>query len=254
MRLKILVFPFAILLALFLVIGYIKPDIDVVQDKRLTLETKTAQSANMATLLSNIDVLTSALNEQSESERLVQTFLPKTSDQERVIDTFNYLASQSGVAVSVMDMKEILVKNTETEVLPDPAVATDASGVLPPPQSLKPKVQAYTASVSVRGGYDNIKDFFNRLSHTNRFHQILNFTVTAAAGEEAASTPGLLSATFESQFDYFPDQKLDSALNVPVFMKGGFDSVQMEMLKKWVNYTVPPLSKPVTGRPSPFQP
>lgn len=260
MRLKILVVPFSILISLILVIGYIKPDITTLQDKRVMLETKKGQFQGMTTLLSNIDALEASLERQSESENLVQAYLPKTMDQDRIIDMFNYLAAQAGVFVSTMNMKEIALKSEAEEPILAPADAPLVTGVegtpapFIPPVSFKPKVQSYVAQVEVQGSYDGIKDFFNRVSHMNRYHKILSFTFETPISDSDEPATGVLSGSLESQFDYFPAQPLDSAMNIPVFLKDEFDAEEFSSLLAWVSYTVPPLMKSDAGRSNPFQP
>lgn len=257
MSLKILVVPFSIIMSLIVVIGYVKPDIDVLQEKKITLESKTNQSQNMTTLLSNISALSASLDTQSQSESLVNSFIPKDIDQERAMDTFNYLASQSGVFVSIMGMKNVVIKpETKSQAGSDPALAASDPNVAAAEaiaSSLKPKVKAYSAEVEVKGNYDGIKDFFNRLAHMNRFHKVLNFTISVPEEDSADSAAGVLKGTFETQFDYFPALKLDTALNAPVFSKGTFDAAQIGNLFAWIQYPVSPLKEPTTGRPNPFQ-
>lgn len=249
MRLKILVMPFSILLSLVLVIGFVRPDITVLQDKRVVLDTKTSQSQGMTALLSNIETLTSALEDQPESENLLKKYVPQALDQERVVDMFNYLASQSGVFVSSMDMKEAVVKSSKEEQ----NMAAAAEGVTPPAPSLKPKVKTYIATVEVKGGYEGVRDFLNRVSHMDRYHKVLNFSIEAPVGDSEVATPGVLTGRVQSQFDYFASQNLDSAMSAPVFFKGEFDTNQLMSLLKWISYSVPPLMQPEAGRPNPFQ-
>jgi len=260
MRLKILVVPFSILVSLILVIGYIKPDITVLQDKRVLLETKKEQSTWIATLLGNVDTLTSSLNGQPESESLVKTYLPKTMDQDRTIDMFNYLASQSGVFVSDMNMKEVVLESVREDAILTPAQAPLVTGVeggvtpVAPVVSLKPKVQAYMAEVEVKGSYEGIKGFFDRVSHMNRYHKILTFSIGTEKDDSGEETAGVLTGSLQSRFDYFPLQPVESALNVPIFLRGTVDSSQVASLLSWVSYTVPPLMQSGTGRTNPFQP
>lgn len=245
MRLKILVMPFSILFSLIVVIGFVKPDITVLQDKRVVLDTKTSQSQGMTTLLTNIASLTSSLDDQPESEKLVSRYLAQELDQERIVDMFNYLAAQSGVFVSSMSMKETVVKSPkEEQISPDTG--------LPIATSTKPKVKAYVTMVEVKGGYEGIKDFMSRVSHMNRYHKILDFSIESAGGDTEAEA-GVLIGRLQTQFDYFPLQKLDSALNVPIFLRGEFDSTQLTSLLNWVNHTVPPLMSPDAGKANPFQ-
>lgn len=254
MRLKIFVVPFSILVSLILVIGYIKPDITILQERQVLLDTKKSQAESMTTLLSNIDTLTATLDAQSDASGLVNAYVPQAMDQERTIDMFNYLASQSGVFVSGMNMSEVVLKGAADEgaVIPDaPLTGTTAPVAV---VSLRPKVRAYLAEVEVKGSYEGIRDFLHRVSHMNRYHKILSFSVEAATDESADATAGVLTGKLQSQFDYFPLQQLESALNVPVFSKDVLNTEELSSLISWVSYSVPPLMRPVTGRSNPFQP
>lgn len=246
------------MMSLIVVIGYVKPDIDVLQQKKVLLETKTGQSQNMTTLLSNISNLESSLATQTESVALVSSFIPNDPDQERVIDIFNYLASQSGVFVSIMGMKTVVIKNDTKPVVAvaDPALASSDPSVVAGETmaaALKPKVKAYAAEVEVKGNYEGIKDFFNRLAHMNRFHTISNFTISVPEEDSADAAAGVLKGTFESQFDYFPPVTLETALNAPIFSKGVFDTAQLTSLLAWIQYPVSPLKDLNPGRANPFQ-
>lgn len=247
MSLKILIVPFAIIMMLVLTIGFIKPDIGVMEEKKLTLSTKQDQSANMTTLLGNIATLARDLDNRQESEKFVNTYLPKSLDQERVIDMLNYLAGQSGVSMAGVIFKDVSVKSFEAETL----VAADGSEL---PSSHAPKIKTFSTEVSVNGNYENIKDFFNRVAHMNRSHKTESFAIkavkeTTGKGEPTTTLQGMLVANF----DYFPVQKVGSALLMPIFSRGELDITQLTKTLSWVTATVPPLASSATGRPNPFQ-
>ncbi len=257
MRLKLLVVPFSILFALILVIGYIKPDITVLQEKRILLESKNAQLGNLAGILKNIDALTQAIEVETESETFMLGYIPRAIDQERVIDMFNYLASQSGVFVYVINMKDIEVKSPKEETLQVVAgtpILDDGSSV-PLPQSPKPKLKAFSAEVEVRGEYANMRDFFNRLAHMNRFHKVSSFSLATpkddGRGEEQSTST--LTGRFKAEFTYFPIHHVENALNVAVFSKGEFNKDYLNRIGQWANNIVSPLDTPQSGRPNPFQ-
>lgn len=251
MSLKIVVVPFSILLSLTIVIGFIKPDIETVQEKKNLLMAKETQSKDMGVLLDNISALTASLDEQTESEALLGAYIPQTMDQERAIDMFNYIASQSGVVVSTVEMSDTKIKIPEEELMVDQELV-DAEASLTAP--VKPKAKAFSASVKIGGNYASMREFFHRLAHMNRFHKIQNFSVKVRPENdtEGASTDNLIG-TFNSQFDYFPPSHLDTALNVPVFLRGTFDTTELDAIRDWISFSVSPLKQPATGRANPFE-
>lgn len=263
MSLKLLMIPFSILMVFILMIFYVKPDIDVLQEKQLTYTTKLDQAKNVDTLLSNINALKSALDNQGETERFVENYFPKAMDEGRVIDALNYLATQSGVAVVLMNLKEVAMTDAAgNQVSAVPAgVPVDASAAAAETASAPhPKMKAFSARVSVKGRYENIKDFFGRVAHMNRIHKTWNFSLTADDAPvatdpvKAAEEAGVLTGYFEAAFEYFDVVGSQNAQNIPVFEKGTFDMAPYTTTLSWVTNLVPALEKPSAGRPNPFLP
>lgn len=248
MSLKILVVPFSILLSLIIMIGFIKPDIEVVQEKKNLLTAKTTQSKDMGVLLDNISKLTTSLDEQSESVDLLDIYIPQAMDQERAIDMLNYLASQSGVSVSTVEMRDVKIE------LPEEVITDQTGEEVMPAGPSKSQAKAFSASVKVTGEYASMKDFFHRLAHMNRFHKIQRFSLGVMPDNEKEGVDiDALVGTFDAQFDYFPAYHLETAVNVPVFLRGAFDTTELTSLHEWISYPVSPLREPATGRPNPFQ-
>ncbi len=250
MRLKILVMPFSILISLIIMIGFVKPEIEVFQEKRVLLDTKKAQAQGMATLLENIKTLTASLDNESASEQLMGKYLPEDLDQERVVDMFNYLATQSGVFVSSMDMKEVALSVASDTS--DGDIALDPS--MPVVVSSKPKIKAYVGSIEIKGDYAGIKTFLDRVNHMNRFHKILKFSISTQSTTSELESPGVLIAKLESQFEYFPARQYNSALSLPVFSKKELKGDDWMVFQNWVTNTVPPMLGSDSGRANPFQP
>ncbi len=259
MRLKILMVPFAILISLVLGIGFIKPDITIMQEKQAILETKLGQSNNMTTLLNNIAALGNDLDSQTESESFLADYLPKTIDQEKVIDKFNFLANQSGVFLVGISFKEAERKEAEiapVEPVSAPLVTGGDIGVPLAPVAQPVITQSFASEVTVKGSYDNVKDFFTRVAHMNRYHQTRKFSLAVfhETGDESDSDgASTLVGIFEADFDYLPSHKVASALGEPVFMRSTLDTSSLSTVLSWVTNTVPALQSPLTGRPNPFQ-
>ena len=250
MGLKLLVIPGAILIVLVVIIGFVKPDLTVLEEKKNSYEAKLDQSRNMDSLLKNIDSLTASLNNRDEDERFVQNYLPKKMDQGRVIDMFNFLASQSGVAVSIMNLSEVdMNRASVTEVYVDPAALVPVAPAVSP--------ESFSVIVTVGGQYENIKDFFQRVAHMNRFHKTRNFSIAASeknqSGGDKEDTTGTLIGKFEADFDYFDVVTGGNALSLPVFSRERFDPGPLDRVTDWITDTVPSLEKPETGRANPFR-
>lgn len=250
MGLKILVIPFSILMILVLIIGFIRPAVSLMQEKQVMYDTKIDQAKSMDTLLNNVNTLLSALDNESEATQFVQEYFPQEMDQGRVIDMLNFLASNSGVAVDMMKFEELkqdpIVISQEVDAAGAPV--TDVSS-----RALVPKT--FSAKVVVRGRYESIKNFLQRVAHMNRAHKTRDFSIKVPEkkGGSEESELGVLVGSFEADFDFLEPVKQQNALYSPTFQKNTFTMNPYATLSDWVTENIPLLERPASGRPNPFQ-
>lgn len=260
MRFKIFLLPFFIVAALVLVIGYIKPDFDVVIMRRKEISSKEAQVANMKTVFENINSLNNSLDTEQTVEQFMYRYLPKNLNQEQVVDTFNFLALQSGLVITKMELKLPQEKAVEEQLI-NPAARSFVAGgkalddfnapILIPPV----KAKTFTFQGSVTGPYVNIKDFFDRLAHIERFQNVRLFSIEASekTEEEKVSASDNLIGTFEVEYGYLPSRPMASALDIPIFLQSNFDFSNVNVLLSKITSPVPALEKGTAGKPNPFQ-
>lgn len=260
MRLKVLVVPFLVIMILVISIGYIKPGMAVLEAQKLERTKKSNQADNIQTVVNNVDALSQSLDNKKELTSFMGRYLPQKMDQGRVIDAFNFLASQSGLVVVDMAMEEppkIVMSGAESAV--DPTTGM----VVADPGFKDPVASTYSASVKVRGSYESIKGFFDRVSHMDRFHKVSDLVIqvptdTGATASDtkqnaAPKTGKDLIGIFEAKFDYFPGRTVQTAVAVPVFGKSEFDfSVPQKALDR-VTSPVAELEYVPAGKPNPFQ-
>lgn len=260
MRLKVLLVPFLAVLILVLGIGYIKPDIETIQMKKADIVTKDALVANMDTVLANIGSLNRSLDAARESEKFVYRYLPEALDQDSVIDAFSFLATQSGLVIVEMDLKQppaavreaALLTPSESAFVSGGNTADGAISAIAPGETIK----TFILTGSVRGSYENIKVFFDRLAHMERFQKIRLFSIKI--DEQSVSPEGSvnianLKGTFAADFGYLPAKPVASAFAMPVFSRTAFDLSSINTLSNRITGSVPALEKGQTGKPNPFQ-
>lgn len=269
MQLKILIVPVLIILALVFGIGFIKPDYDTLTQKKALLAEKQSQVSKIETVKTNISALTQDLDSKGELEQFVLRYYPETMDQERVIDSFNFMATQSGLVIDSMDMKEVVSEKKEeslgvggplTSVPGDTAAMPPVAGMMPASMYHAPSPGSFVAQVKAKGSYENIKSFLNRLSRMDRMNSVITLSVDtdtkqAATQEEdtdVAPTEQLVG-TFEARFDYLKNKEGQNALNVPVFGGSALSTTKLEEAKTWASSAVPALSVEQSGRANPFQ-
>lgn len=261
MRFKIFLLPFFIVAALVLVIGYIKPDFDVVTAKREEIVFKEAQVANMKAVLENINSLNNSLDTEQAAEQFMYRYLPKNLNQEQIVDAFNFLALQAGLVITKMELKLPQEKAAEEQLI-DPAARSfvaggKAFGDSGAPIAIPPvKAKTFTFKGSITGHYVNIKDFFDRLAHIERFQNVRLFSIEASEKteeEKSAAAGDNLVGTFEVEYGYLPSRPIVSALDIPIFLKSNFDFSNVNVLLSKITSPVPVLEKGTTGKPNPFQ-
>jgi Tfp pilus assembly protein PilO len=264
MSLRLLMIPFSIVMVLVISIGYIKPDLVMLEEKKQMHILKGEETKTRDGLLAAISNLAGALDAGKNNVDFVKNYVPEKMDQERVIDTYNYLASQSGVAVVLMNVKEVSIeeKNARDALAATGSVDSTtevlgADGLPTTPPTFSLATEGYIISVTVKGQYANIKDFFERVAHMDRIHRTRNFSIAVedkeASEEILPEEVGVLTGIFEADFDYAPVGTVASAATVPVFTRGTFDVAKIDETRSWVTSIVPALNQPQSGRPNPFQ-
>lgn len=245
MKLKILILPFFLVMILILSIGYIKPDFDVIFGKKAEIDTRNASLKDMDSVLNNISTLNNSLDSNAESEQFMLNYLPYAMNQDQTIDAFGFLASQSGLVVSDMDLKKIdEVANT--------TIALDGSII---DDTATSKAKTFQLTGSVLGTYESIKAFYDRLAHISRFQNIQSFSIEKkidTASPQDKGTVSDLKGTFVVAYGYLPKKSVLSALTIPIFLQSELNFSGVALLKEKITDT-PTLGKDQVGKPNPFQ-
>lgn len=256
MSLKILIFPFIIIMALVLGIGYIQPDYVMIQQKLQEKEAKEKKVASFDTLIGNIAALNKSLD--GESENFVKKYFPDTLDQGRVIDNFNFLSAQTGVALSSVHIEDVIVPEPVEEEAngPMPLIPTVEGAPLYDPLAVvpyNPRPKAYVVKATSRGSYENLKSFFDQVAHMDRFNELRLMSISSKplGGQEVSTTN--LEGIFEAEFKYMPVKPVVSAVDMPLFNSAKLDLTAVQTIRSTATRSVPTLDKGVTGKPNPFE-
>ena len=264
MRLKILLFPTALFIAMFGVIGYIIPEVE-----RLfaLMAQESSQAQQLLTLQSRVDnsvQLVGALKQHESDQRLVGHYLPVNRDSDVVVDAVNFLAGQSGVTVTAISVKPPLpTAATATESSSATTTTAGTPTASAPAEVIPPVVkEQLSTSVGLVGLYPNIKDFLARLEHANR---LVNFTkvnvkeVIAQGQDNKGSVSGLLSLNADIDFLVMsPVKNPKNALidaSKDVFASGTLDTKAVASLNDFMakaGISVPDIAVSGSGKSNPF--
>jgi hypothetical protein len=263
MSLKILILPIFIILELVIAIGYIKPNIDMILTKRDEITVAKESLAKVDAVIENIQSVGQSLRSRSETVSFINKYYPKALDEERVVDMFNYLAQQSGIIAT-----DVIITQTPPVNVAD-SVYNGAvnSGLTPEEATMKATAAAlaapreYIAKVVVIGAYPNLKDFFNRIYHSDRLHAVQKFSITYRKRDpnkiEEETAKGILDnfliGSLEAKFPYVGDQRVSDALNDPLFQSPTFDFKTAEQAVSFVTSPLPLLETGETGHTNPYE-
>jgi len=258
MKLKILFFPLALILCVVVFIWYIKPEFGNIKNNGANLKNKEKELADMIKKEKNISDLIANLDSQPEKEKLVLSYLPPYERQERIIDLLNFLANESLLAVSNINI------NAQKGSLAKAASGNSGGGGEPGAASdiNMPPVSDTPASVSVVGSYENIKNYLGRIftfGQMNNIESVLISKVPAekAMGESESSSDGetgILKADIGIKFNYATSVASVSGFNSPVFSLSEFDFNVTDDLNKAIEggKIVPGIIIDAKGRTNPF--
>ena len=261
MRLKILFFPFSLSIALAVALLYVKPGIDTAMATRDQLNQKQATLDDLNQKVQNISNLAGDLDAHGEYESLALRYAPNEQKHDRMIDMLNFLATQSGVALTSIDLQKVAEDKKDPSAVPEPptpsaSMAAAMSSPMPT-QPQTPKViplKMVDARLSLTGGYENIKDFLNKLLHSDSFQEFRSVSLSAADKDSSApdSSSDLLSASITTRFSYLPVSGNAATSSPELFTQSKLDFSSLEKLKGFISSPVADLEVGNTGKTNPF--
>jgi Tfp pilus assembly protein PilO len=278
MKVKILLFPLSIVVALALSVLWIKPEVSSVfslRNQKLELENQLNETRRV---VSNISALDRSLNENVGNEQFVKTYLPETGSDDRIFDEINFLAGESGllllsakldrlsseVTQSIIAAEQAKVDQKELEsVSPGSLIRSDASTA---PKNVfvasspKARVRSTDVSVSVAGRYEQIKAFTERVYRANHFHSFVSVSISRETEKKSdgQSTPDgvaaleVLNADMTIRFSLLPKISVSRGVFLETFKDAVFDFSTVEELRTRVTSELPILDATASERSNPF--
>lgn len=275
MKVKLLLFPLSIVIALAVGVFWIQPEISSALALRTQDADAMARLAQMDQVIANIDALDRNLAENDGDRQFVEMYLPKTGSDDSIIDEVNFLAGESGILLVSTGLKSVssdIAKAAALQVQAESERAEVASnspgsllntGLVASPElvftksSPDARLRSIEVSVSALGKYDQIKSFADRLYHANHFQKFVSLDITqkpqGQLGSESASTaPDVLSADMILQFGVLPATVVSSGVLLDTFQSPAFKVSVVQDLRARVTNELPQLDAVPAERPNPF--
>ncbi len=253
MSIKRLSFPIFITVAVFLGIFSVRPAVVSILEKRQIRSEKESELAVVESTGQGLEALFASREVLlgQEEGKTVYDYLPVSVDQNRVVDTFNYYAMQSGIVID-----SVVFEDKENMKSPYfAAQESEPKDRLVPPTA--PKSESFMLKADIQGSYESMKMFLKEMSSPARSYELISFSAEkkdtgVGADGQPISDSGILYGNFVAEFFYLPENRYPQGYLLPVFEVGEYDLSPIEELmlngKK-----VPSLSEPESaGRGNPF--
>lgn len=258
MNLRVIFLPFFIVMSIIMSVGFVKPEIDSVMQLRANTGTKKTELARINQVASHVKALIaslqaqesmwqkSAADQQKSRWNPVMEYLPSTVDQDRIVDSINYIAYQSGVTMTGLDVT--LIPGSDSPAVATPSATTPA-----------PTARIFPVKAIVTGEYPSLKMFFDKLWGMGRMHSVssvdLSRTEKTEGSGDKAITKVTLTGALDMRFDYLSPVEMTSALQSPVFDGDTLDfSVLSNITSMGAGSAALPELRPAgTGKGNPFE-
>lgn len=264
MSLKILFFPFALVMTLVVILAYIKPTVATILVMRTEMETLSSNLDQVKNRSGNIKAVIASFRNEENAAKAMEAYFPDTLDQDHVIDSFNFLSRQSGVSLTSITLSKESVQPTSvateeqatSSVVFAAGTATDGTTdqTLLVPEY--PSPVKYSAKVSVTGTYVGIQNFMESVYGIDRESVINSFVIKKKVeeksdGKKSESNVDILTADMDIAFRYYTaPMTVRNAYLLDIFGKTSMDFSVFDAIRSKTD--LPEIEKTTNGRENPF--
>ncbi|HUD08557.1 MAG TPA: type 4a pilus biogenesis protein PilO [Candidatus Saccharimonadales bacterium] len=265
MRLKVLILPLSLAIAVIVAIFFIKPAFSDMLSSKNALAGKQAQLENLKNQNQKLQAMKTKWEAMADEKNLVATAFPETENVDSYISEITSKASRSGVLLT--DIKLGQAAGVGTSQNPDyicssdstgastaasaqpvgAAAMPDTSGLQTLPGSSSACLKAITISLTAKGSWEQMLDFFKYLEDMNRISNIEALTLSTQAQAQAQdqASSDILSADISA--NAFFKEKAQSgsmALSSNLASQGSFNQKSLDKLKEtiYAPYDAPAVS------------
>jgi Tfp pilus assembly protein PilO len=268
MRLKVLILPLSLAVAVIVAIFFIKPAFSGMLSSKNELAGKQAQLENLKNQTQKLQAMKTKWEAMADEKNLVAAAFPETENVDSYISEITSKASRSGVLLT--DIKLDQAGSAGTSQNPDyicsgdltgglaqagvssaaaaaPVApgASDTSGLQTLPGSSSACLKAITISLTAKGSWEQMLDFFKYLEDMNRISNIESLTLSTQAQVQDQASSDILSADISA--NAFFKEKAQSggmALANNLASQGSFNQKSLDKLKEtiYAPYDAPAVS------------
>jgi Tfp pilus assembly protein PilO len=267
MRIKLLIFPAVLAASIVIIIAYIWPEFGTLRQSFKSLDQSNGVLSSIMQKNANIKSLTNGLDQNTDKESFVKSYLPTEKNEEKIINGINYLAANAGVSLVNIAMEK---EQVQTPVAPaqtqEPtgskdvlfSGAKDANGNSTGATQSR-EVKTVKIKTDVIGNYENIKSFLEQVYAMEMFSSLDSIIISKEAktgnGGQANTDPSMLNSTLEINFGYLPELRIyNKNYSDPIFSQTSLDLTTYGRLTSLVSKKIPAIEVSTEGRTNPFLP
>ena len=252
---KILIAPLLIITIIVLIIWVIYPMYSTdsavgggVREKKLVLADEQDKMSKVDGAMKTADALYSEINSTPDDSKVLFAYVSKNREEENLIESVNSLATGNNlfvVNISVLDSKDkVLDQNGSEMLLMSPQASGDNADPALVQQEMEDKVNSMRinprnldVSVSVAGGYQDIKSFINKMNGLKRFNQVSSLLIKklneiTSTGESVSTNKLQADRIFRFNYTKELDKVYNFDVNDPVFASQTIDKTVLDDIRK----------------------
>jgi Tfp pilus assembly protein PilO len=270
MRLKVLILPLSLAIVVIAAIFFIKPAFSDMMSTKESLAGKQSQLENLKKQVQGLQAMKTKWEAMTDEKTLVETAFPETEGVDAYVSEITSKASRSGVLLTEIGFNQTnsggatqsadyicgadstggtaqsgASSPQSSAAAPLVSGASDASGSQNLAGSPSACVKSIAVSLSVKGSWEQMLDFFKYLEDMNRISNIESVTLSAGSSSQDQASSDILSGDISA--NAFFKEKAQSgsmALASNLASQGSFNQKSLERLKEtiYAPYDTPSMS------------
>lgn len=267
MRLKVLILPISLVVAVIVAIFFIKPAFSEMMSSKDALSSKQSQLGVLNDQVQKLQTMKTKWEAMVDEKNLIETAFPEAEDVDSYVSEITSKASRSGVLLTniTLDQKN----NAGTGQNPSYICGEDLTGDLAQAGASSPQssvvasgtsdasglqnlsgssgacLKAITISLKAKGSWEQMLDFFKYLEDMNRISNIGTVTLSTENQAQGQASSDILSADISANA-FFKEkaQGGSMALASNLAGQGAFNQKSLEKLKEtiYAPYDTPSMS------------
>ena len=244
MSIKLLFFPFAIIVTLYLAIAHIWPGFTVISQKRAEIAEKQAELERIQQKRMSLESLLSAMDSQTANREMVFRYMPEHKAEEVVLNDANLLTQQDQLGIFTVSYEKFVAPRTRRSADEERASV---------------KSESVNGKFVITGSYPQIKSYLDKHLRTERSKTLTSLSIAKISLSDNTETEGVaqgdapLEASVTYGYQFLPPLQ-KTTIEHPIFDQGSFQFSALDEIRAERALNLSPLRADSAGRTNPFTP